>query len=358
MGAQVLLGPFTIDPGSEERPQERGDFRVGWRRHLLDLPPVDLPSGHHPDPGRADPRRLFHVEPHRLVPEVVDRRRAPADLGGHLRVGLRIQGVRPARRTADEQDGSDVTSPLVVPPDGELLNSSHPSSSRMNRSKISAPRGSPRRRPRRRPASDRPATCNRGRRRPRALELADLLEARLRPHLSGRRRVGDRVLRTLPCPDGAEVVGEGVGLRVVDERQVAQLVLQGRAAQGLGLAPVVARQHRGGDDELVVSLEPPGSDHRRRSARADGRGVVVRRDLDGVVARDLDGHRLGAPVAIGGDPGAQRTRCGDRPRARPRTGRPEAARRSRGPSRAGRRRPRGSACSAACARGSGGSPPG
>lgn len=176
----VPLGPLAIHPGSEERLQQRGDLGVGGRRHLLDLPQIEvriqvvvegarldglqhLPSGHDPDPGRAAEPGLFQGDPQRLVPEVVDRRRASADVGGHRRV----QGVRPARRATGQHDlvGRGHRAPRRTPP-----------TFRCPSPPIRAPLGGTARRSRtprdrgwrRRPAADRPATCSSGRRRPRA----------------------------------------------------------------------------------------------------------------------------------------------------------------------------------------------
>ena len=93
------LGARTIDPCPEEGLQELrrlGFDDAGVRlRDRLD----HLPAGHHPDPGGVLAVELGHADLHRLVPQLVDRRRAP----GAFRVG-RVQGVRQARRAPDVHD--------------------------------------------------------------------------------------------------------------------------------------------------------------------------------------------------------------------------------------------------------------
>src|SRR5688500_5623466 len=76
LAQQILLGPLTFDPGAEERLQESGDFSVGGRDDLRDLPIElgveetgeririaglglpHLPSVHYPDPVRSATTRL------------------------------------------------------------------------------------------------------------------------------------------------------------------------------------------------------------------------------------------------------------------------------------------------------------
>ena len=89
------LGALAVDPCLEEGPKGRRDFSIGRWRGLFGRPD-HLPAGHHPDSEEALLVGLSHVDLYRLVPELVDRGRAPGVFG----VG-RIQGVRSARCAAD-----------------------------------------------------------------------------------------------------------------------------------------------------------------------------------------------------------------------------------------------------------------
>ena len=153
------------------------------------------------------------------------------------------------------------------------------------------------------------------------LGLADLLQARLRPHgLPGRpaARRRTRRRRAFPRPDGSGADGEDVGPRVVQVGQAAEDLLEGLAVLGPGCAAVVAGVGRRGDDEPGAALQPSGPGHRRRGRRAHRGDVVGHHDLDGIVRGGPHGHRLEPAVGIAGaDPGAEegaaRIGCGDRP---------------------------------------------
>ena len=97
----------------------------------------------------------------------------------------------------------------------------------------------------------------------------------------------------------SRIVGPG-------EREVVEVAFRlGR--RGDGLASVVAG-HRGGDDQghetEAVGFATPGPGHGCRSARAPGRGGVMRHDLvDVAVGHEVDLHALREVVNGSGHPG-------------------------------------------------------
>src|SRR3989304_1576636 len=98
--------------------------------------------------------------------------------------------------------------------------------------------------------------------------------------------------------------GGGGGPGLGGEGRVAELLLEGGAAQSRGHAPLVAGQHGGGDHELRCTLELSGPRHRRRGARAHRGEVVAPPGLDGTVPPGLPRNRWVGPTVTGRGPGA------------------------------------------------------
>ena len=192
----VPLGACAGDACGEELLQAfRGlcldNRRVGLRERRRQLPPV-----HHPDPVTALAVELGEVEAHRLVAEVVDRRRAR--LAGLFRVRPGwVERVRAARRTPQVTlVGQSAIDPTVGTADGRVesppshaLNryASQPSTSRRNRSTSSSSSTCAERVVLRQLRADLPrvgGVAGVGE----LLGGAHLVERRLRPHPTRRRR--------------------------------------------------------------------------------------------------------------------------------------------------------------------------
>ena len=125
-----------------------------------------------------------------------------------------------------------------------------------------------------------------------------------RCHVLGRPRSRARRLRALSQPD-AVAHCQDVTLGIVYVGQVAELLIERRPVDGLRPAAVVARVV-GRRDHQVVAVDAPRAGHRRRSEVAHRGDRVGHDDLDGVIGRGLNGHRLRAPVGIARrDPDAQ-----------------------------------------------------
>ena len=255
---EVPSGSLTGDAGRKEAVQEVCDPRFRGRRPLLERRERP-PSGHDPDPRRTLDAGLGHIDAHRLVPDPVDRRGTPAGPGI---VG--VQGARPARCAPDERGAHQPA--RRVPPNVWVLDERLPAELLTEepahdlRVVVSARTGS------QQLWIDLPGVVGIPLVR-QPLRLSDLLRCRLGPRAG--HRSGARIAhRFEPQPDVPGGVEEAVDRGFVDEREVAELLLE-RAVQAVGFTPVIAGEIGGGDDEFrsAPDLQPPSWSRERRSTQ-------------------------------------------------------------------------------------------